>query len=69
MVVYFCHHLSDNYVDMLDLYVDLSVMFVDLSDHDVNLSENKKCFRNIYAPHDAKFRVIFSEEAKTVQSN
>ena len=24
MVVYFCNHLTDNYVDLLDLYVDLS---------------------------------------------
>ena len=30
--------------------------------------ENKKCFRNIYAPHGAKFRYIFSVEAKPVQS-
>ena len=39
MVAYFCHHLSDNYVDFLDLYVDLSVNYVDLSDHYVELSE------------------------------
>ena len=32
MVAYFCHHLSDN-------YVDLSVIYVDLSDHYVDLSE------------------------------
>ena len=31
MVAYFCHHLSDNYVDLSDLYVDLSVIYVDLS--------------------------------------
>ena len=30
-VTYFCHHLSDNYVDLLDLYVDFSVIHVDLS--------------------------------------
>ena len=39
MVTYFCHHLADNYVDMLDLYVDLSVIYVDFSDHYVYLSE------------------------------
>ena len=32
MVAYFCHHLSDYYVDLSDLYVDLSVISVDLSD-------------------------------------
>ena len=26
MVAYFCHHLSDNYVDLSDLNVDLSVV-------------------------------------------
>ena len=38
MVAYFCHHLSDNYVDLSDNYVDLSdlyigllVLYVDLS--------------------------------------
>ena len=39
MVAYFCHHLSDNYVDLSDLYVVLSVIYVDLSDHYVDLSE------------------------------
>ena len=38
MVAYFCHHLSDNYVDLSDLYVDLSVIYVDLSDLYVDLS-------------------------------
>ena len=40
MVAYFCHLLSDNYVDLsdnyvhlLDLYVDLSVIYVNLSEH------------------------------------
>ena len=33
MVAYFCHHLSDNYVDLSDRDVDLSVIYVDLSDH------------------------------------
>ena len=28
MVAYFCHHLSDNYVDLSDLYVDLSDNYV-----------------------------------------
>ena len=31
MVAYFCHHLSDNYVDLSDLYVVLSDLYVDLS--------------------------------------
>ena len=31
-------------------------------------SVNKKSFTNIYAPHGAKFRFIFSVEAKPVQS-
>ena len=38
MVAYFCHHLSDNYVDLSDLYVDLSDLYVDLSDLYVDLS-------------------------------
>ena len=58
MVAYFCHHLSDNYVDLSDLYVvlsdhyvDSSGLYVDLSDLYVDLSlihlfKNKslKCF-------------------------
>ena len=40
MVAYFCHHLSDNYVDLSDNYVDLSDLYVDLSDNYVDLSEN-----------------------------
>ena len=43
MVAYFCHYLSDNYVDLSDLYVDLSVIYVDLSDHYVDLSEKYHC--------------------------
>ena len=46
MVAYFCHHLSDNYVDLSvlcvvlsDLYVDLSDLYVDLSL--IQLLENK----------------------------
>ena len=31
MVAYFCHHLSDNNVDLSDIYVDLSDLYVDLS--------------------------------------
>ena len=31
MVAYFCHHLSDNYVDLSDLYVNLSDINVDFS--------------------------------------
>ena len=40
MVAYFCHQLSDNYVDLSDNYVDLSDLYVNLSDHHVDLSEN-----------------------------
>ena len=40
MVAYFCHHLSDNYVDLSDLYVDLSDHYVDLSENYVDLSDN-----------------------------
>nr|XP_022320084.1 uncharacterized protein LOC111122586 [Crassostrea virginica] len=32
------------------------------------LKDNKKCFRNIYAPHGSKFRFIFSVGAKPVRS-
>ena len=39
MVAYFCHHLSDNYVDLSDLYVDMSVIHLDLSDLNVDLSD------------------------------
>ena len=38
MVAYFCHHLSDNYVDLSDNHVDLSDLYVDLSDLYVDLS-------------------------------
>ena len=38
MVAYFCHHLSDNYVDLLDLCVILSDLYVELSDLHVDLS-------------------------------
>ena len=38
MVAYFCHHLSDNYLDLSGLYVDLSGLYVDLSDLYVDLS-------------------------------
>ena len=47
MVAYFCHHLSDNNVDLSDLcvvlsdrYVDLSDLYVDLSDLNVDFSLN-----------------------------
>ena len=33
---YFCHHLSDNYVDLADTYVDLSVIYVNLSYQKIN---------------------------------
>ena len=32
------------------------------------LKKNKKCFRNIYAPHGTKLRFIFSVGAKPVRS-
>ena len=32
MVAYFCHHLSDIYVDLSDLYFVLSDLYDDLSD-------------------------------------
>ena len=38
MVAYFCHHLSDNYVDLSDLYVVLSDLYFDSSVLYVNLS-------------------------------
>ena len=38
MVAYFCHHLSDNYIDLSDLYVVLSDLYVDLSDLYVDFS-------------------------------
>ena len=39
MVAYFCHHLSENYVDFSDLNVDLSAINDVLSAHYVDLSE------------------------------
>ena len=39
IVAYFCHHLSENYLDLSDLYVDLSVIYVNFSDHYVDFSE------------------------------
>ena len=39
MVAYFCHQLSDIYVDLSNLYVEMSVIYVDMSDHYVDLSE------------------------------
>ena len=39
MVAYFCHHLSDNYVDLSNLHVDLSDLYVDLSDLYIDLSD------------------------------
>ena len=56
MVAYFCHHLSDNYVDLSDLCVVLSDLYVDLSDLYVDLSHSfvrrwilKKCYCPINA--------------------
>ena len=38
MVAYFCHHLSDNDVDLSDLFIVLSDIYVDLSNLYVDLS-------------------------------
>ena len=38
-ILFFCHHLTDHYVDLSGLYVDLSVISVELLDHNVDLSE------------------------------
>ena len=48
MVAYFCHYLSDNYVDLSDLYVDSSVIYVDLSDHYVDFSDNDVDLSDLY---------------------
>ena len=50
MVAYFCHHLSDNFVDLPDLHVVLSDINVDSLDIDVDsepihLLENKSLKR------------------------
>ena len=53
MVAYFCHHLSDNYVDLSDLYVVLSDLYVHLSDLYVHLSHSfvrKKILKNVFLP-------------------
>ena len=39
LVAYFCHHLSDNYIDLSDLYVILSDLYVILSL--IHMLENK----------------------------
>ena len=52
----FCHHLSDNYIDLSDLYVVLSDLYLDLSL--IQLIENKssilgKCsYGNVKPPRD-----------------
>ena len=43
MVAYFCHHLSDNYVDLSENYIDLSDYDVDLSDIKLYYTLNKGC--------------------------
>ena len=48
MVAYFCHHLSDNYVDLSDNYVDLSDLYVDLSAIYVNMSDHYVDLSEIY---------------------
>ena len=35
-MAYFCHHLSDNYVNSSDLYVDPSDIYVDLSEKNIH---------------------------------
>ena len=42
LVAYFCHHLSDNYVDLPDLYVVLSDLYVDFSLIHLLENESKK---------------------------
>lgn len=39
-VSFFCHHLWDNYFDLLDLFVVMSDLYVDLSEHYVDLSRS-----------------------------
>ena len=54
MVAYFCHHLSDNYVDLSDLYVVLSDLYVDFSDLYVDLSLIhllKMNLKNVFLPN------------------
>ena len=46
MVAYFCHHLSDLYVNLSDIYVDLLDLFVDLSDIHVF---NNSWWKRVYA--------------------
>ena len=48
LVAYFCHHLSDNYVDLSDLYVVLSDLYVDLSVIDVDLSDHYVVLSDLY---------------------
>ena len=59
MVAYFCHHLSDSYVDLSDLYVVLSDLYVDLSDLYVNLSLNH-LLEQLTRRHNCLKRRIFS---------
>ena len=46
------------------LHWEVSLNTIQVSFTDIN----KKCFRNIYAPHGTKFRFIFSVGAKPVRS-
>lgn len=39
-VSFFCHHLWDNYFDLLDLFVVMSDLYIDLSEHYVDLSRS-----------------------------
>ena len=55
MVAYFCHHLSDNYVDLSDNYVDLSDLNVDLSDLYVDLSVIYVVFSDQYLDLSEKY--------------
>ena len=59
MVAYFCHHLSDNYVDLSDIYVDLSDIYVELSDHYVDLSDNNVVICMAFTGHVHVFMLTF----------
>ena len=62
------HEISDDLIRAENVYVPYQIPSMKLSIFTGKKNLNKKCFRNIYAPHGAKFRFIFSVEAKSVQS-
>lgn len=64
MVAYFCHHLTDDYVILLDLDVDLSDSCADLSDLYVDLllihvSKNLNQKVSILVPYICRLVIIF----------